>query len=47
MCLLYDVPAKTECRLWQESMIWKFELLSKLSQTISDAGLCGGKVGVV
>ena len=47
MCLLFDVPAETECRLWQRYMTNTYELLSELSQTISDAGLCGGQVGVV
>ena len=47
MCLLFDVPAETECRLWQRNMTNTYELLSKLSLTISHAGLCGGQVGVV
>ena len=47
MCLLFDVPAETECRLWQQYMTNTYELLSKLSHTISDAGLYDGQVGVV
>ena len=46
MCLLFDVPAETECRLWQRYMTNSYELLSELSYTIS--GLYGGgQVGVV
>ena len=47
MCLLFDVPAETECRLWQRYVSNTYELLSKQSQTIPDAGLYDGQVGVV
>ena len=54
MCLLFDEPAETECRLWQQyrtntkgALANTYELLSDLSLTISDAGLCSRQVGVV
>ena len=47
MCLLFDVPAEIECRLWQRYITNSYDLLSKLSHTISDAGLYDGQVGVV
>ena len=44
---LFEVPVETDCRLWQRYMTNTYELLSKPSQSISDAGLYGGQVGVV
>ena len=46
MCSLFEVPIETECRLWQRYMTNTYELLPKLSATISDAGLYGGQVGM-
>ena len=44
---LFEVPAETECRLWQRYMTNTYDLLSRPSATISDVGLYGGQVGLV
>ena len=43
---LFEVPEEAECRLWQRYMTNTYELLNKQSETISEAGLYGGQVGV-
>ena len=40
----FSIPDTTECRLYQCCMTNRYELLTNLKQTISDAGIYGGQV---
>ena len=41
---LYSISKTNECRLWQHFMIGKYDLLTDLSQTLSDVGIYNGQV---
>ena len=43
---LYNVPGEKECQLWREHRLTINNQLSKLDETIQDAGLCTGQVCV-
>ena len=43
---LYDIPEEKECRLWHKYMLSTYDLLSKLEETIQDAGLYTNQVCV-
>lgn len=42
---LFNIPAERETRLWNKYMSNTYEQLSKLDNTIQDAGLYQGQVG--
>lgn len=42
---LFDIPAERETRLWNKYMSNTYEQLSKLDNTVQDAGLYQGQVG--
>lgn len=44
---VFEVPSETETRLWQRYMTNSYELLSNSEQTLSDAGIYGGQVGLI
>ena len=41
---LYSIPEEKECRLWHKYMLSTYDLLSKLDETIQDAGLYTNQV---
>ena len=43
---LYNIPEEKECRLWHKYMLSTYDLLSKLDETIQDAGLYKNQVCV-
>ena len=42
---LFNIPAERETRLWNKYMSNTYEQLSKLDNTVQDAGLYQGQVG--
>jgi ubiquitin carboxyl-terminal hydrolase 4/11/15 len=44
MVELYEIPNDVETRIWQRYMSNTYELLSNLTQTLSDAGIYGGQL---
>lgn len=42
---LFNIPAERETRLWNKYMNNSYEQLSKLDNTVQDAGLYQGQVG--
>ena len=43
---LYDIPEEKECRLWHKYILSTYDLLSKLDETIYEAGLYTNQVCV-
>ncbi len=43
---LYEVSDSTECRVWHRYLTNSYELLSNSAQSLQDAGLYSGQVGV-
>ena len=41
---LHNIPEEKECRLWHKYMLSTYDLLSKLDETIQDAGLYTNQV---
>ena len=44
---LFEIAKEEEVRLWQRYMTNSYELLTNHTQTLADAGIYGGQVGVV